>query len=51
MQRIIIAKGDRIGSEIMYATLENSKAAGAQLEYYEIEVGEKVYRSLNTSGI
>ena len=51
MQRITIAKGDGIGPEIMDATLENIKAAGAQLEYDEIEVGEKVYLSGNTSGI
>ena len=35
----------------MDATLEILKAAGAQLEYDEIEVGEKVYLSGNTSGI
>ena len=49
MQRITIAKGDGIGPEIMDATLEIIKAAGAQLEYDEIEVGEKVYLSGNTS--
>ncbi|WP_396157410.1 NADP-dependent isocitrate dehydrogenase [Flavobacterium sp.] len=51
MQRITIAKGDGIGPEIMDATLEIIKAAGAQLEYDEIQVGEKVYLSGNTSGI
>lgn len=51
MQRITIAKGDGIGPEIMDATLEIIQAAGAQLEYDEIEVGEKVYLSGNTSGI
>lgn len=51
MQRITIAKGDGIGPEIMDATLQIIKAAGAQLEYDEIEVGEKVYLSGNTSGI
>lgn len=51
MQRITIAKGDGIGPEIMDATLEIIKAAGAQLEFEEIEVGEKVYLSGNTSGI
>jgi isocitrate dehydrogenase len=51
MQRITIAKGDGIGPEIMDATLEIIKAAGAQLEYDEIEVGEKVYLSGNTAGI
>ena len=35
----------------MDATLEIIKAAGAQLEYDVIEVGEKVYLSGNTSYI
>jgi len=51
MTRITIAKGDGIGPEIMEATLNVLKAAGAALEYDEIEVGEKVYLSGNTSGI
>ena len=51
MQRITIAKGDGIGPEIMDATLKIIKAAGAQLEFDEIEVGEKVYLKGNTSGI
>ncbi len=51
MTRITIAKGDGIGPEIMDATLEIIKAAGAQLEIDEIQVGEKVYLAGNTSGI
>lgn len=51
MTRITVAKGDGIGPEIMNATLDIIKAAGAQLEIDEIEVGEKVYLSGNTSGI
>jgi isocitrate dehydrogenase len=51
MTRITIAKGDGIGPEIMDATLMILKAAGAQLEYDEIEVGEKVYLAGNTAGI
>ncbi|MFM1745982.1 MAG: hypothetical protein RLZZ630_1919 [Bacteroidota bacterium] len=51
MQRITIAKGDGIGPEIMDATLAIIRAAGAQIETDEIEVGEKVYLSGNTSGI
>jgi len=51
MTRITIAKGDGIGPEIMDATLRIVKAAGAQFEIDEIEVGEKVYLSGNTSGI
>lgn len=51
MTRITVAKGDGIGPEIMDATIKIMKAAGAQLEIDEIEVGEKVYLSGNTSGI
>lgn len=51
MKRITVAKGDGIGPEIMDATLSIIKAAGAQIEVDEIEVGEKVYLSGNTSGI
>lgn len=49
--RITVAKGDGIGPEIMDATLKILFAAGAQIEVDEIEVGEKVYLSGNTSGI
>lgn len=51
MTRITVAKGDGIGPEIMDATLAILKAAGAQLEIDEIEVGEKVYLAGNTAGI
>nr|WP_299339010.1 NADP-dependent isocitrate dehydrogenase [Allomuricauda sp.] len=51
MDRITVAKGDGIGPEIMDATLQILKAAGAQLEIDEIEVGENVYLKGNTSGI
>lgn len=51
MTRITVAKGDGIGPEIMDATLEIIKAAGAKIEIDEIEVGEKVYLAGNTSGI
>ena len=51
MQRITVAKGDGIGPEIMDATLAILKAADARLEYDEIQVGEKMYLSGNTSGI
>lgn len=51
MTRITVAKGDGIGPEIMDATLAVLKAAGAKIEIDEIEVGEKVYLSGNTSGI
>ena len=51
MTRITIAKGDGIGPEIMNATLSVLEAAGAQLAYDEIEIGEKVYLAGNTAGI
>jgi len=51
MKRITVAKGDGIGPEIMDATLAIIKAAGAQIEIDEIEVGEKVYLAGNTAGI
>ncbi len=51
MTRITIAKGDGIGPEIMDATLDILIAAGAKLEFDEIEVGEKVYLAGNTAGI
>lgn len=51
MRRITIARGDGIGPEIMEATLSILKAAGAELEYDEIKIGEKVYLSGNSAGI
>ncbi len=49
--KIAVAKGDGIGPEIMDATLEILKAAGAAIEPKFIDVGEKVYLSGNTAGI
>ncbi len=51
MQKITIAKGDGIGPEIMNAVLKILSAAKAKIETEEIEIGEKVYLSGNTSGI
>ncbi len=51
MQKITVAKGDGIGPEIMDATIEILKAANARIEFEEIEIGEKLYLSGNTSGI
>jgi isocitrate dehydrogenase len=51
MKRITIAKGDGIGPEIMDATIEILLSAGANIEIDEIQIGEKVYLSGNTSGI
>lgn len=47
MQRITIAKGDGIGPEIMDATLQIIKAAGAVLEYDEMKLEKKyIYREI-----
>lgn len=51
MRKITVAKGDGIGPEIMDATLDIIKAAGARIEIEEIEIGEKVYTSGHTAGI
>jgi isocitrate dehydrogenase len=51
MTKVTIAKGDGIGPEIMDATIAILKAANARIEYEEIQIGEKVYLSGNTSGI
>jgi len=42
MTKISVAKGDGIGPAIMDATLEIILAAGAAIEFEEIEVAEKV---------
>lgn len=51
MIKVSLAKGDGIGPEIMDATLNILNAAGADLTFEEIEVGEKVYLSGNSTGI
>ncbi len=51
MTKVIVAKGDGIGPEIMDATIKILKASGAKIEFDEIEIGEKVYLSGNTAGI
>jgi len=51
MQKVTIAKGDGIGPEIMDATRRILQAAEARIDWEEIEIGEKVYLSGNTSGI
>ncbi len=48
---ITFARGDGIGPEIMEATLDILRAAGARLEYEEIVIGEKQYLAGQTSGI
>lgn len=49
--KVAVAKGDGIGPEIMDATLNVLKAAGANIEPEFIEIGEQVYLGGNTSGI
>lgn len=51
MRKITVAKGDGIGPEIMEACLKIIKESGAKVEFEEIQIGEKVYLSGNTSGI
>lgn len=48
---ITIARGDGIGPEIMTATLDILKAAGAKLEFEEIQIGKSVYERGHSSGI
>lgn len=50
-QRITVAKGDGIGPEIMEASIRVLEAAGADVAWDYIDVGEKVYLAGNTSGI
>ncbi|WP_026951375.1 NADP-dependent isocitrate dehydrogenase [Algoriphagus mannitolivorans] len=49
--KITVAYGDGIGPEIMKATLAILEAAGAQLEYDVIEIGEQVYLKGISSGM
>ncbi|MEM6725362.1 MAG: NADP-dependent isocitrate dehydrogenase [Bacteroidota bacterium] len=51
MKKITIAKGDGIGPEIMDAVLKVIRATGVQLQYDEIEIGEKAYKGGFSSGI
>lgn len=48
---IAVAKGDGIGPEIMDVTLRLLQAAGADLEFHEVEIGENVYLRGHVSGI
>jgi isocitrate dehydrogenase len=48
---ITVARGDGIGPEIMDACLRIIDAAGADLHYDEVKVGEKIYLAGNSSGI
>jgi len=48
---VAVAHGDGIGPEIMEATLQIIKAAGANVEFESILVGESQYLAGETSGI
>src|SRR6201997_1667163 len=48
---ITVAYGDGIGPEIMSATLEILREAGARIETEVIEIGEKVYKRGVPTGI
>ncbi|MEQ1829358.1 MAG: NADP-dependent isocitrate dehydrogenase [Pirellula sp.] len=48
---ITVAHGDGIGPEIMAATLQILKEAGARLDIQTIEIGEKQYLRGNLAGI
>ncbi len=48
---VTIARGDGIGPEIMQATLDVLSAAGAELDYEEIQIGRAVYERGIKSGI
>jgi isocitrate dehydrogenase len=51
MKKITVARGDGIGPEIMDATLAIVEAAGAQVQWDFIDIGEKEYLQGKTSGI
>ncbi|HRD55459.1 MAG TPA: NADP-dependent isocitrate dehydrogenase [Parachlamydiaceae bacterium] len=48
---VSVAYGDGIGPEIMEATLEILKYAKAPLDFYTVEIGEKVYLKGHLTGI
>ena len=50
-QTVTVARGDGIGPEIMEANLRVLEAGGAALDFEEVDLGEKVFLSGNTSGI
>jgi isocitrate dehydrogenase len=51
VNKVTVAMGDGIGPEIMQSVLDIFSAAGVPLEYDKVDIGEKVYRGGNTSGI
>jgi isocitrate dehydrogenase len=50
-QSVVVAYGDGIGPEIMEATLNILKEAGARINIETIEIGEKLYAKGQLSGI
>ncbi len=48
---VTVAYGDGIGPEIMAASLQILKEAGARLAIETVEIGEKIYLRGNTAGI
>jgi isocitrate dehydrogenase len=48
---VTVAEGDGIGPEIMQATLDILRAAGANIAVDKIDIGERAYLSGNSSGI
>ncbi|WP_422345888.1 NADP-dependent isocitrate dehydrogenase [Parasphingorhabdus sp.] len=48
---VTVAEGDGIGPEIMQATLDILRAAGANIDVDKIDIGERAYLSGNSSGI
>ena len=49
--KVVVARGDGIGPEIMDAALKVLEASGAPLDLREIEIGRRVYERGHTSGI
>jgi len=48
---VVVARGDAIGPEIADAVLEILNAAKVPLNYEFIDVGEKIFKTGNTTGI
>ena len=51
MKKVSVAYGDGIGPEIMDSTIRILKAAGAEIEFERVEVGNEVYLKGNSAGI
>jgi len=51
MTPVTVAEGDGIGPEIMAAVLAVLKECGARLDIHKVEIGEKVYKRGEKSGI